>query len=1048
MHTPPRDNYQHSFLAPDLLDQLNPSHPLPTLSKAISWEYFEREFDCWRIARTEGIALTRTYAKEVKQRRLELRFEHHPTNRFKAKRARKRLNTIAGRLRRVQDQQGNVVDYFLDPAGNVTNTRFRKNGGSDYTAELDVKATFDNLGRRLTLKDPDRGLTTTVVNAFGETVRELNAKGEVTRNWQDDLGRVNKTAIYDSAASEAADKIAPDSTSATRSGEITFFTYNDLGEALDADDEANTAVRGNLQLSGVWHQAYNTINGSAAGSNFYLQGYSYDGFGRLRGKGDYVSQEDGVTYSTPQMFAETFHFDQYNRPLRHYDTAGFGFGTQNVYNAYGLVEQVKEINTGYVYSTIADLDARGQITQQVLGVNGVTRSMQYNAASGLPETIQTSTFLGLSTPQRLTYKHDTLGNITERTDQGQSADGSFRNNIDAFNYDDLNRLVGTGIFTTTFTTQLVTYDWKGNIVTKGDVNGGAAYSYSTAHPHAVSSIAAGGGNAAINFSYDTLGNMTGDGTRSFYYNNSGNLLRATKGATQIDYRYGPGDVRYLRKEASGSNATRYYNFGGTDFIVAPDGKTQVKRYVGDAVITTLGLTAPTTTGGILNGSLTGTLSGTDINFVLKDVLGSTDVVLNREGQVVEEGNFDAWGKRREAANWATTTLPSVTTLLRGITTHGFTGHEMVDDIGIIHMNGRIYDSLYARFLQADPFVQSPTNLQSFNRYSYVMNNPVNLTDPSGYYGINDLKRDVGNGVSSVNNALDGASRWTGTQLQGGIRSLDHIFGSDVVSILGTYGAYWVGGAYGVAIFTYENGRANGADKNDAAKGAAIAYVAASYSVGVGDGYSLTEVVAIDGTIGGVSSVLQGGKFGNGFVSAGVGAAVGGATNGWHSDLARIVAASVAGGTVSEMTGGKFANGAMTAAYAAVASVGLEHLPNEAGMQEIGPDGKSRTLTQKEYEKYKYMLADNNSEDARILDPAYDYLKGKMTDKAWSKLTSSVCKGAKDCSDLYQNIIKYGQVGGGPLGAMTVHPLASEIGGACAGGGGVDSVCKKPEEPKK
>jgi len=35
-------------------------------------------------------------------------------------------------------------------------------------------------------------------------------------------------------------------------------------------------------------------------------------------------------------------------------------------------------------------------------------------------------------------------------------------------------------------------------------------------------------------------------------------------------------------------------------------------------------------------------------------------------------------------------------------------------------------------MQADPMVQAPENIQSLNRYSYVMNNPLNATDPSGY----------------------------------------------------------------------------------------------------------------------------------------------------------------------------------------------------------------------------------------------------------------------------------------------------------------------------
>jgi hypothetical protein len=49
------------------------------------------------------------------------------------------------------------------------------------------------------------------------------------------------------------------------------------------------------------------------------------------------------------------------------------------------------------------------------------------------------------------------------------------------------------------------------------------------------------------------------------------------------------------------------------------------------------------------------------------------------------------------------------------------------------MNGRIYDPTLGRFLQADPHIQAPKNSQNYNRYSYVLNNPMSYTDPSGYF---------------------------------------------------------------------------------------------------------------------------------------------------------------------------------------------------------------------------------------------------------------------------------------------------------------------------
>lgn len=49
------------------------------------------------------------------------------------------------------------------------------------------------------------------------------------------------------------------------------------------------------------------------------------------------------------------------------------------------------------------------------------------------------------------------------------------------------------------------------------------------------------------------------------------------------------------------------------------------------------------------------------------------------------------------------------------------------------MNGRIYDPTLGRFLQADLHIQAPKNSQNYNRYSYVLNNPMSYTDPSGFF---------------------------------------------------------------------------------------------------------------------------------------------------------------------------------------------------------------------------------------------------------------------------------------------------------------------------
>ena len=98
------------------------------------------------------------------------------------------------------------------------------------------------------------------------------------------------------------------------------------------------------------------------------------------------------------------------------------------------------------------------------------------------------------------------------------------------------------------------------------------------------------------------------------------------------------------------------------------------------------------------------------------------------------------------------------------TDRGYTLHEHLDEVGVIHVNGRVYDPLIGRFMSADPFVQSPGNLQSYNRYAYVMNNPLVFTDPSGYISLKSaFKRTVRLPMlcSAQRNALEVISLATG-----------------------------------------------------------------------------------------------------------------------------------------------------------------------------------------------------------------------------------------------------------------------------------------------
>jgi RHS repeat-associated protein len=123
----------------------------------------------------------------------------------------------------------------------------------------------------------------------------------------------------------------------------------------------------------------------------------------------------------------------------------------------------------------------------------------------------------------------------------------------------------------------------------------------------------------------------------------------------------------------------------------------------------------------------------DTKYVHNDHLGSIQTITDAAGTLVKVLSFDSWGKRRNAETWAPEDNVAVNE-----TDRGFTGHEHLDEVNLIHMNGRVYDPVIGRFLSADPFVQMPDFTQSLNRYSYVLNNPLSLVDPSGYLSLKDV----------------------------------------------------------------------------------------------------------------------------------------------------------------------------------------------------------------------------------------------------------------------------------------------------------------------
>ena len=287
---------------------------------------------------------------------------------------------------------------------------------------------------------------------------------------------------------------------------------------------------------------------------------------------------------------------------------------------------------------------------------------------------------------------------------------------------------------------------------------------------------------------------------------------------------------------------------------------------------------------------------------MRDHLGSIDAVTDENGLVVERLSYDALGKRRQS-NWQ----DAVTQIVSNFTTRGFTGHEQLDGVGLIHMNGRVYDPLLGRFLSADPHIQSPLNLQSHNRYSYVLNNPLSYTDPSGFFFKSLFKK--------IRKLIKRLVR----KIVRAIRNFVKKYARTIAAIAITAYAPQIG------LNAYAAGFGSGliASGGDIKAGLISAATAGAF----GEAHSLLEGagplarVATHAAIGGVSSVANGGKFFEGAISAGVTqfasvkfGKIFKAPTTFANRLGNAFKAAVIGGTAAAVSGGKFANGAITGAF--------------------------------------------------------------------------------------------------------------------------------------
>ncbi|MGK3998679.1 RHS repeat domain-containing protein [Sorangium sp. So ce1024] len=248
------------------------------------------------------------------------------------------------------------------------------------------------------------------------------------------------------------------------------------------------------------------------------------------------------------------------------------------------------------------------------------------------------------------------------------------------------------------------YHANGNLAFKSDIG---ALSYDDPlHPHAVTGAGTG------SFAYDAVGNQIArPGGTTVRYTPFDLPERITQGARTVTFDY-DGDQQRIRKTTP-EKETIYFGDLYERVTNAASGAVEHRYHVHSPER----VVAIVTRGGSDDGT----------RYVHVDHLGSVDTLNDEDGDVIERRSYDPFGQRRNPV-WGEPAPASFASK----TTQGFTGHESDDELGLVNMKGRIYDPRIGRFLTTDPIVSLPFFGQSWNPYSYVLNNPLVYVDPVGF----------------------------------------------------------------------------------------------------------------------------------------------------------------------------------------------------------------------------------------------------------------------------------------------------------------------------
>jgi RHS repeat-associated protein len=620
------------------------------------------------------------------------------------------IQNAKGQTLEIIDNLTNSLLYEYDAVGNLTAT--------EDPCGNRIEMEYDLLGKKITQSDPDMGVWHYDYNALGELISQTDANNNRVENAYDTLGRIVARTNW---VMTVTNGLQFESTSRW------FYDGTDAGCWLGA------LRREELR--------------NAQGNLTYRKTYAYDSYGRPMLE---LYNFDNKWYYNCVRYDEFSRVKFTDRFWRPKAVAESGnnlsplwnvLSTVNTYNNLGVVTKVSD-STGHTWWQIddRDTDSKGRLLKYTLG-NGTVTAKTYDRDTGFLTAIKCRNAASETDDiQSQLYDFDRLGNITSRRDLRQVY------LKETFVNDDLNRLVSSTVesSTTNSTVSTVSYDNQGNILAKTGA-GTYAYGQNGSKPHAVTSVT-DPESRITSYTYDNNGNMLGrqvDGSNTLTtvwnsFNMTESIYSGQNGS-RFTYDINNSRITQIIETVTDTTKTvkkKIYIAGmEQDEEVTNPGAAEAE-WNWNHKETRIFINTPSGTVGIH-------VQDADENITRKyfhaDHLGSIVAVsgakIGNTALLLAEYSFDAWGARRNASDWSPIEIGNQQSSIGNVAAdRGFTGHEMLDHLGLIHMNGRIYDANLGRFLSADPTLQFPDNLQDYNRYSYVGNNPLNTPTPPATAG--------------------------------------------------------------------------------------------------------------------------------------------------------------------------------------------------------------------------------------------------------------------------------------------------------------------------